>query len=848
MADEKNKIEQLEKLGKLRRENLEIQKKAESSVSARLALEYKALKISSDIASVKKEEEKILKNIKKLKKDGTDEALKQLAIEEDNLSIVQASRKEKEEELETVKKIKKQSKLTIAVLKSGGGLLKKWGWDNLKKWGVFEMDKELRNAARTIGVSGKQYAGFAKNLSVSAAHTSTMGVNLKELAKMQGDYSDGIGRATILTEQGNIAMAGMANGTGLGGQFAVEMAVAMDNFGAGAEASRDLVEETMNVAGEMGVSGSKAAKTLQKTLQMAQKYNFKGGVKSLAKMANSAVKLKLDMDGIAGVADKVFRPEGAIELAAQLKTMGGGFAKIADPMQLMFKARNDFEGFAKDIGKASAEFVDFNKESGEFEVKGGLARDRMREIANMTGISVEKLQEMAVAQKRVEAIGSITPINFTDEDNELISGLAEMGKDGEWKVNIGGDPKSVKDLQKGEILQLRKERETLDKRAKDNRTFTDTLDDLFSMLQQFLLPVAIALKKALGEPLQAFVDTLNNDGITERITDWTFKLVDVAKDFGKWAKESIPAIKQFGKDMWAWIKWGGEWLGYIAKTLGPGGTLAVLIGGPMLFDAVKWALNGTIFGAAAKVAMGGIGGGTGQLGGKAMGMRNAGAMDKMGLSKTQKMGANFKGGLSSKLLKVGGLVAGLTSAYQQFGENKEAGMGTGENLARSGTKGVGAGLGAWGGAAAGAAIGSVVPVVGTLIGGLIGGALGAWGGGAAGEGLANTIGGEPDLNDGIVKFNPKDKFISVDDSTLVAGTNAGGNKDLAKAMTGGSDKLTVTHEHKPIKMVFEFIGLSENSANELINNDRFVKSLNLKIKEASANVFSGGKPNPNPSF
>ena len=65
---------------------------------------------------------------------------------------------------------------------------------------------------------------------------------------------------------------------------------------------------------------------------------------------------------------------------------------------------------------------------------------------------------------------------------------------------------------------------------------------------------------------------------------------------------------------------------------------------------------------------------------------------------------------------------------------------------------------------------------------------------------------------------------------------------------GGSDKITVTHEHKPIKMIFEFIGLSESTANELINNDRFIKSINLKIKEASANVFSGGKPNPNPSF
>ena len=68
-------------------------------------------------------------------------------------------------------------------------------------------------------------------------------------------------------------------------------------------------------------------------------------------MSSDALRLKLDMDGIASLADKVFRPEGAIEMAAQLSVMGGEFAKLGDPMTLMFKARNDMEGFAKDIGR-----------------------------------------------------------------------------------------------------------------------------------------------------------------------------------------------------------------------------------------------------------------------------------------------------------------------------------------------------------------------------------------------------------------------------------------------------------------------------------------------------------------
>jgi len=43
------------------------------------------------------------------------------------------------------------------------------------------------------------------------------------------------------------------------------------------------------------------------------------------------------------------------------------------------------------------------------------------------------------------------------------------------------------------------------------------------------------------------------------------------------------------------------------------------------------------------------------------------------------------------------------------------------------------------------------------------------------------------MNDGIVKFHPSDKFMQVNDSTMIAGTNVDGNRKLARAITGGAD-------------------------------------------------------------
>lgn len=43
------------------------------------------------------------------------------------------------------------------------------------------------------------------------------------------------------------------------------------------------------------------------------------------------------------------------------------------------------------------------------------------------------------------------------------------------------------------------------------------------------------------------------------------------------------------------------------------------------------------------------------------------------------------------------------------------------------------------------------------------------------------------MNDGVVRFNRADKFMKVNDSTMIAGTNVDGNRQLARAITGGSD-------------------------------------------------------------
>ena len=46
------------------------------------------------------------------------------------------------------------------------------------------------------------------------------------------------------------------------------------------------------------------------------------------------------------------------------------------------------------------------------------------------------------------------------------------------------------------------------------------------------------------------------------------------------------------------------------------------------------------------------------------------------------------------------------------------------------------------------------------------------------------------VNDGLVNFNPRDQFMQVNDSTMIAGTNVDGNKKVARELHGQGSKMT----------------------------------------------------------
>jgi hypothetical protein len=805
--------------------------------------------IEQKVAQLKKEQVKaendLLENTKKLNKataSGDADEIKALKEKEKELKKIIAAKKEgvaitekelgllKQQTAELTEQVK-QTSLISAGLGSAVGFLGKVpglitkGFGMLKGTGIFEMDKEIRNAVRSMAGGQKQYNNMLTTIQGAADTTTMWGVGVKDLAIMQRGYSEAIGKSVMLTEQGYKAMAGMAEGTGLGKEFAVGMAAEMDKFNISAERTGSIVEMTMNKAAKLGVNGAAALKSLQNNLKLAQRFNFKGGIAGLAKLSVEATRLKLDMEGIAGMAEKVFRPEGAIEMAAELTTMGGEFAKLGDPMTLLFKSRNDMEGFTKDVGKASAEFVQFNKETGEFDIKGGLAADRMREISRITGIAVDKLQEMGSAQLKVVEVGkSLKGGIFNKEDSDLISSMAKFDAKKGWVINVNGQDKLIKDLRQTDMKNIKAQEETLEQRATDARTFDETLQDLILMFKQQLLPFAQQLQKGLGGPIQDMVKQWTQEGF--------FKTL---REFVKTASSVVVSL--------------GKWIIDIAKFLGPKGIVIAGLVAAFAGKAITWISNGMLLAKGFNMGTAGRGGGGGSD--SMLDMLDIGDGKEKG--KSGKMGKFGKIGKFLKGPGGAGLIAAGFAGYDEYSENSATGMGTGENIGRTVSKGGGAGAGAMAGAAFGAFAGPLGILIGGAIGGIAGSALGEeigdaiWGDEnatavSAGRGKDKAIDFKSfGVNDGVM-FHPQDKFLKVNDAITIAGTQAGGNAKLAEKMGNGGSSNETTHKFNDLNIKISVDAPGDSKFWEsIVNQPDIMKKITQGVHISSEEASSGGK-------
>jgi hypothetical protein len=433
-----------------------------------------------------------------------------------------------------------------------------------------ELDTQSSNLIKAMGVSTLRGGELTQLVADTIPRIVGMGIDAGEAVNTYTAVIDTFDTSIMLSTD---TIAELAATTKVTGQTTKELSEGFRGVGVSINDVGERMREVADVANQAGVTTSSVSAGVVKNLDKMNIYNFEGGVKGLAKMAAQASRLGIDMNKIFEVTDRVFNPEGAIEMAAGLQRLGVASSEMLDPLRLMDLAQNDPEELQNQIVNLSKEFTVFNKQTNQFEILPG-AKRRMQEIGKELGMTGGEFQKMSLNAANFDM--KLKQIKFApdiaDADREMIATMATIGKEGEATVRVkevkdGKDtgefiekaisqlnPEDIKLLKDQQSLQGATMEEIAHKQLSEQQRLNSSIDKFLTTIQYGLgtsEPVQKvytgSLRRGTGAIEGITPESVKNvrqapDDIIKMLESQGFDLSGVADQFFDWSKGFVDQI------------------------------------------------------------------------------------------------------------------------------------------------------------------------------------------------------------------------------------------------------------------------------------------------------------------
>ena len=608
-----------------------------------------------------------------------------------------------------------------------------------------QASKAASQYAKSVGLAKKGMDALRKS-TIDNMVKNHIGINYNvstdELLKLQENYTKAVGRNVRLSNADQENMAAMRAIIGEG--KTTEFATQFENFGLSMSSTAEHMGKMFADASKAGISFEKYSDNVKQNISIAQNYTFKDGLKGLESMAKKATAIKMDMQMVANLAQKVSTVEGAIDVGAKLQVLGGPFAQAADPLGMLNEGLNDIEGLQDRVTRMIGQLGSFDKSTGEVKVSAFNKR-RVAAAAEAMGMDYGKLMESVNAnarrgevEKQLSASASASKLD--DNMKELIKNNAEF-KNGKAGVSINGEWKSIDELGNGdyEALVAETQDQAADVKdiAKNLRSLVDKRQGVIK--QRDANQAQLSEKLKIGELEGKLIDVIGQSNfllktwITIALANNIIngirglaQIVDGAKDIFNFGKSIFSRGKNLfrkgGKTASNVIRRKGlggltrGWQNIVGRTMQPSANMATNAAS----NVASRAATGTATRTAANAATRGAANAGAKASANVMGRGISRAGTRGAIKFLGKGGAKMIGKAAGPLA---GVVGGAFTAFDEFGK---------ENNHSTGRK-VGATVGSTIGGIAGAAALSWIPVIGPIIGG----AVGSWLGKTIGSGFAN---------------------------------------------------------------------------------------------------------------
>lgn len=360
---------------------------------------------------------------------------------------------------------------------------------------ILNFDEVINKVQRETSINMDDNSMGFKRLTTQVAQ---FGVSIEGAGEMMSDLSKELNTTNFsVLSKATADFAAIEGATGAASADIATIAGELMRMGESSGQVKNFMQEADQQARLFGVSSSKVLNGISKNIKRMRELGFTGGEKSLAKMAVTAERLRMNIDETFDMANKARSIEGALNMAAELQLAGGSFSNI-NPMDLLSAARKGPEELQKILGQMGKDIGRFDEQTGKYEFDP-VDVDRLKMVSEATGQSMESLQNMI--EKNAEDTEKLNPfqgmIDGIDEaDKDLAkSTLADMmkrGADGKMMIDVDNDMAkkmgidSLEDINSTnieELVKLKKEdAKTIEEQNKRNQSLKQSFDNFINAM------------------------------------------------------------------------------------------------------------------------------------------------------------------------------------------------------------------------------------------------------------------------------------------------------------------------------------------------------------------------------
>jgi len=325
------------------------------------------------------------------------------------------------------------------------------------------------------------------------------------------------------------------------------------DVGVGVAQMSKQIEGSINYIQSIGGNTKEVFKVVTSNMDQLNRYQFDGGVQGLTKMAAQASMLRFDMNETFRLADNLYKPERAIEVASAFQRLGLAVGDLADPFRLMNDSINNPQGIQDSLVNVAKQFTYLDNQTKTFKIspEGVL---RLKELQEQTGVNANEMMKLGLAAKeadaRLSAISSVG-LNVKEEDKQLLSNISRMGDGGEYEISVKDEDGTRRWEKLTNVNQ-----QQLEATLKEQKEGPKTLEDIARSQLDYSEMVAGDVRAIYHGFMYGFASNQTNNKevegarrLTDAITGTISDLYGKTTGGRKMATTAIEDFKQFFKDM-----------------------------------------------------------------------------------------------------------------------------------------------------------------------------------------------------------------------------------------------------------------------------------------------------------